>query len=74
MIVRSKFRCLLRETLLSGSAPSDRFQLHFRPGHYSGEIDAEIAAIIFFPVEKYRLNALRGLLQLEAESAASGLD
>lgn len=50
------------------------FQLYFRPGNYSGEVDAETAAILFALLEKYRPKALRGLLQIDAKSAASGLD
>jgi len=50
------------------------FQLHFRPDDYSGEIDVETAAILFSLVEKYRLKALRGLLQMGAESAADSLE
>lgn len=50
------------------------FQLHFRPADYSGEIDTETVAILFSLVEKYRLKALRGLLQLNADSAANDLE
>ncbi len=50
------------------------FQLHFRPDSYSGEVDAETAAILFSLLEKYRPKALRGLLQLDSKSAPSALD
>jgi len=50
------------------------FQLHFRPADYSGEIDAETAAILFSLLEKYRPKALRGLLQLDAKSVANDLE
>ena len=39
------------------------FQLHFRPSDWSGQPDAETAAILFALLEKYRPRALSRLLE-----------
>lgn len=39
------------------------FQMHFRPSDWSGQPDAETAAILFALLEKYRPNSLRPLIQ-----------
>ncbi|MCY4128862.1 MAG: N-acetylmuramoyl-L-alanine amidase [Gammaproteobacteria bacterium] len=39
------------------------FQMHFRPSDWSGQPDAETAAIVFALLEKYRPNSLETLIQ-----------
>jgi len=39
------------------------FQLHFRPSDWSGQPDAETAAILFALLEKYRPRSLEALLE-----------
>jgi len=42
------------------------FQLHYRPGDYSGVIDTETAAILYSLLGKYRGNSVRGCEELQS--------
>lgn len=50
------------------------FQMHFRPGDYSGQADVETASILFSLLEKYRSSELRRVLQIVTEPASDHLD
>jgi serine-type D-Ala-D-Ala carboxypeptidase len=50
------------EAGLQGRFALRAFQMHYRPADWSGRPDAETAAILFALIEKYRPEALTGLL------------
>jgi N-acetylmuramoyl-L-alanine amidase len=45
------------------------FQTHYRPSNWSGQPDAETAAILFALIEKYRPDVLSEDLELAEASA-----